>query len=370
LSIVNPDFLIVLPGSDSGYDSQPPVRSRPCHLDVPTARRAARRSGQVGWPCAEWRTVEALCWPLKTTQQEEPQVTSGSYGTWRSLVSAPALGAGGRRFKSGRPDHQHQSPAQQGCRRPPHSANRSFRRTLEAENKSPRTVEAYPDAVRFLALYCEAHGKPLIARQLQREHIQDFIADQLGRWKPATAHNRYRSLHAFFKRAVAEGDLQGSPMDGMKPPNLPQQPVGIIRAEQLVRLLKTVRARDLISRRDTAIILLLVDTGMRRAECIGMTVDDIDLDQRMVWVLGKGHRPRTLPLGPQDRSGLGPLSAGTRGASTCLLAEPLDRAQRTHDALGRLPGRARPDPGRGASGYASSPAPACFRHQLAGGGRQ
>src|SRR5215211_2460455 len=159
--------------------------------------------------------------------------------------------------------------------------NRSFRRTLEAENKSPRTVEAYTDAVRFLALYCEAHGKPPLARQLRREHIQDFIADQLARWKPATAHNRYRSLHAFFKWAIAEGDLQASPMDSMKPPNLPEQPVGVIRAEQLVRLLKTCEGRDFTSRRDTAIILLLVDTGMRRAECVGMTVDDVELDQRM-----------------------------------------------------------------------------------------
>jgi hypothetical protein len=62
--------------------------------------------------------------------------------------------------------------------------NRSFRRTLEAENKSPRTVEAYTDAVRFLALYCEAHGMPLLVRRLRREHIQDFITDQLARWKP------------------------------------------------------------------------------------------------------------------------------------------------------------------------------------------
>jgi hypothetical protein len=38
--------------------------------------------------------------------------------------------------------------------------NRSFRRTLEAENKSPRTIEAYTDAVRLLAIYCEAHAKP------------------------------------------------------------------------------------------------------------------------------------------------------------------------------------------------------------------
>jgi site-specific recombinase XerC len=85
-------------------------------------------------------------------------------------------------------------------------------------------------------------------------------------------------------------------MDGMKPPNLPEQPVGVIRAERLVRLLKSCEGRDFTSRRDTAIILLLVDTGMRRAECVGMTVDDVDLDQRMVWVLGKGHRPRALLL--------------------------------------------------------------------------
>jgi site-specific recombinase XerD len=182
--------------------------------------------------------------------------------------------------------------------------NRSFRRTLEAENKSPRTVEAYTDAVRFLALYCEAHGHPILASELRREHIQDFIADQLARWKPATAHNRYRGLHAFFKWAVAEGDLSASPMDGMRPPQLPEQPVGVVRAEHLTGLLRSCEGRDFTSRRDTAIILLLVDTGMRRAECVGMTLDDVDLDQRIVWVLGKGRRPRALPIGRKTAQAL------------------------------------------------------------------
>src|SRR5215216_5474208 len=150
--------------------------------------------------------------------------------------------------------------------------NRSFRRTLEAENKSPRTIKAYTDAVRLLATYCQAHGHPLIAGELEREHIQAFIADQLARWKPATAHNRYRGLHAFFKWAVAEGDLETSPMDGMRPPQLPDQPIDVVRPEHLARLLKTCEGRDFTSRRDTAIILLLVDTGMRRAECAGMTL--------------------------------------------------------------------------------------------------
>jgi hypothetical protein len=44
--------------------------------------------------------------------------------------------------------------------------NRSFRRALEAENKSPRTIEAYTDAVRLLATYCQAHGHPLLAAEL------------------------------------------------------------------------------------------------------------------------------------------------------------------------------------------------------------
>jgi site-specific recombinase XerD len=93
-------------------------------------------------------------------------------------------------------------------------------------------------------------------------------------------------------------------MGGMRPPQLPEQPVGVVRAEHLTRLLRTCEGRDFTSRRDTAIILLLVDTGMRRAECAGMTLDDVDLDQRIVWVLGKGRRPRALPIGRKTAQAL------------------------------------------------------------------
>ena len=61
-----------------------------------------------------------------------------------------------------------------------------------ANQTSPHYAETLTDAVRLLAIYCEAHAKPLLAAELQREHVQAFIADQLARWKPATAHNRYR----------------------------------------------------------------------------------------------------------------------------------------------------------------------------------
>ena len=103
---------------------------------------------------------------------------------------------------------------------------------------------------------------------------------------------------------MAEGDLAASPMDAMNPPQLPEQPIDVVRPEHLARLLRICEGRDFTSRRDSAIILLLVDTGMRRAECVGMTVDDVDLDQRIVWVLGKGRRPRALPIGRKTAQAL------------------------------------------------------------------
>jgi Phage integrase, N-terminal SAM-like domain len=65
------------------------------------------------------------------------------------------------------------------------SLNASFRRSLRARNKSDRTVEAYTDAVRFFADFLEATNYPLTLRGLKREHVESFIADQLGRWKPS-----------------------------------------------------------------------------------------------------------------------------------------------------------------------------------------
>jgi hypothetical protein len=82
--------------------------------------------------------------------------------------------------------------------------NRSLRRPLEADNR-PGTLQASTDAVRFLLLSCQAHGRPALAHRLRRQHVQACIADQLARWQPATAHNRSRGLHAFFRWPRAEG---------------------------------------------------------------------------------------------------------------------------------------------------------------------
>ena len=102
-------------------------------------------------------------------------------------------------------------------------------------------------------------------------------------WKPLTALNRYRGLQAFFTWVVAEGELDASPMAGMNPPHVPDEPPPVLTDDELRRLLKSCEGRDFADRRDAAILRLSLDTGARVAEAAGiMLPGDLDLDDQVV----------------------------------------------------------------------------------------
>jgi site-specific recombinase XerD len=173
----------------------------------------------------------------------------------------------------------------------------SFKRSLLAENKSPATISLYTGAVALLAQHMKSRKCPINIDRVARADIELFVADLLERYKPNTASNRYRALQAFFKWAVAEGEIEESPMLHMKPPRVPEVPVPVLTSDQLKKLLKVCEGNAFEQRRDMAIIRLFLDTGLRRAELAGLTVGDIDWDQEVVLVIGKGRRPRAAPFG-------------------------------------------------------------------------
>src|SRR5439155_2976035 len=137
-----------------------------------------------------------------------------------------------------------------------------------------------------------------------REHVEEFINDVLSRSRPGTAETRYRGLQAFFKWAVEDGEIRESPMARMKRPTVPEAPPAMLTDEQLKKLLATCEGRDLFSRRDTAILRLFIDTGMRRSELAYLKIQDIDLDHNVALVVGKGRRPRAVPFGRKTAQAL------------------------------------------------------------------
>ena len=71
----------------------------------------------------------------------------------------------------------------------------------------------------------------------------------------------------------------------------------VLEVDDLRRLLEACRGRAFEARRDLAILLLLIDTGMRRGEVASAQCHDLDLDQSLLRVMGKGGRERLVPLG-------------------------------------------------------------------------
>lgn len=179
--------------------------------------------------------------------------------------------------------------------------SRSFERSLRAENKAPNTIAGYLTGLGQFLDWLDAEGYD---GDLERDHIVGFLQHLLAKWKPATAATRYRDLQQFFRWLVTEGEIGASPMAGMQPPHVPEQPVPILSDEQMRALLSTCAGRTFDQRRDNAIIRLFIDTGMRRAELANLTPDDLDLDLDVAVVMGKGRRPRACPFGNKTAQAL------------------------------------------------------------------
>lgn len=177
----------------------------------------------------------------------------------------------------------------------------SFRRHLRAANLSPRTVRGYTDSCDMFDRYLADHGMPTTVSAIRREHIEAYIEDLLEKWKPATANTRYRALQAFWKWAVADGEVLESPMRNMRPPKIPEDPPPVLSDDALRALLKACDGKAFEDLRDTALLRLLIDTGVRASEVMGLTFNaedpDVDLDDGIVRVIGKGRRPRLIGLG-------------------------------------------------------------------------
>lgn len=174
----------------------------------------------------------------------------------------------------------------------------SFAVSLASARKSPRTIQTYLESLRLLDAFLASHGMPRNAGAIRREHLEAFMADLLARYSPATASNRYRGLQSFWKWAVAQDEIEASPMRTMTPPSVPTKPVPLFTEDHLRRLLKVCEGKEFAQRRDMAIIRLFLDTGLRRAELAGLIVEDVDpLGKTAIIRHGKGDRHRVVPFG-------------------------------------------------------------------------
>ena len=180
-----------------------------------------------------------------------------------------------------------------------------WRISLRARGRSLATIASYRSVGGFFTLYLATHGMPADAGSIDRDHVEQYLADMRERGlSPATVARHYRSLQQLFKWLTDDGEITRSPMDRMSPPAVPEQPVPVLTDEALAALLNACRGNTFENRRDSAIIRLLLDTGMRAGELCGLTTGDVGFEHQVAHVLGKGGGNRACPFGSKTADAL------------------------------------------------------------------
>ena len=191
--------------------------------------------------------------------------------------------------------------------------------TKQTEGKSPRTVEFYSENLRRFLWYASKQGWSDDIRTLTEWHIREFLgylANEKCRWgvegngaescrvkvSYTTIHHYFVVLANFFGWVVREGFLRESPTAKIKVAKPKVKVIKPYTAEEIGRMVSVCDCDyehngRFLGSRNKAIVLVLVDSGVRLSELIGMTLEDINTSNGNIRVMGKGRKERVVRIG-------------------------------------------------------------------------
>lgn len=164
---------------------------------------------------------------------------------------------------------------------------RGFILALGAGGRKQKILTIYENSVRMLSDFVQSLGLPGLA-SMDRTHIRHWLTSlhQKGN-KPATESVRYRSLNRFFNWCVTEDERTDNPMDRVDPPKIPSEIQANYQPHEVEKVINAIGRTTPHNLRDTAMVMVLYDSGVRAAELYGMKEADLDWRDRTIVVTGK-----------------------------------------------------------------------------------
>lgn len=173
-----------------------------------------------------------------------------------------------------------------------------FIRYLQFEKRfSPNTVIAYQkDLYQFSEFIASSESDLLeISHQQVRSWIVSFMDQGM---EPKSINRKISSLRSFYKFLQREGLINNSPMIHVKAPKIPKRLPVVITEQKMDTLLdaEDVFSDDFEGIRNRLILELLYGTGMRLAELVNLSDDDVNIYESQIKVLGKRNKERIIPI--------------------------------------------------------------------------
>jgi len=124
-------------------------------------------------------------------------------------------------------------------------------------------------------------------------------ATELGRARsrlaPASVARRLAAVRSFLRFTLGPARVPDAPLAPRRVRRLPDPP----RSAEIEQLLGGLEGDDPLALRNRALVELVYSAGLRSAEAVGLDVDDIDFEQELVRIRGKGGKERVVPLGEE-----------------------------------------------------------------------
>lgn len=168
------------------------------------------------------------------------------------------------------------------------------------------TVDAYASDLRRYLDWLEArgvHGPAAVTRQ----DVEDYVADLDGAGESGRSKaRRLASIHAFHRFALAQQAVASDVAATVKAPKGAGTLPDVLTVDEVARLLEAVPqpggagvagVEDAVLVRDRALLELMYATGARVSEIVGADIDDMDFDEHVIRVTGKGSKQRLVPVG-------------------------------------------------------------------------
>jgi site-specific recombinase XerD len=173
---------------------------------------------------------------------------------------------------------------------------------------SPKTIEWYKYALEPFARFALAQGERDVAAVTEHT-VRGFLAKESAEVQPRRVDHYRQAIDRFYKWLIAEGRLQRNPAAPLQKIREPRRLIGTFDEKELGALLAQPDLQTFLGLRDHVFMLLLLDTGVRLSEALGVRLSDLDLETDTIRVLGKGNKERLV--------GFSPVMGTTYGGTWC-----------------------------------------------------
>ncbi len=160
------------------------------------------------------------------------------------------------------------------------------------------TVEAYMRDVERLATFCSSLDHPIGPTRVTAQIVENFMAHLFDRGlEPRSQARVLSSLRGLFGYMMLTDQIEESPIDEIESPKIGRHLPDVLTVGEVDAVIESIDPTTMLGVRNRAIIEMLYSCGLRVSELVELRFEDIDTEERLVRVVGKGDKQRFVPLG-------------------------------------------------------------------------